>query len=78
MREFRIIGNEAKVDQATKRTIGTLYPPEDEIKLLRRAIVALANGEPLPDEFIAYNDFVERIVAKRRRLKGEIDETESG
>ena len=77
MREFRIIGNEAKVDQATKRTIGTLYPPEDEIKLLRRAIVALANGEPLPDEFIADNDFVERIVAKRRRLKGEIDETVS-
>lgn len=69
MREYRVVGDTTRVDKATKRTVREQYDLEDEIKLLRRAIVALSKGEPLPQEFVHYNDFVERVVEHRRRLK---------
>jgi hypothetical protein len=49
--------------------VNSRYELQDEIKLLRRAIVALSNGDPLPPDFVHYNDFVERVVSKHRGLK---------
>jgi len=69
MKQFRVVGSEQAVDQATKETVHSRYELQDEIKLLRRAIVALSNGDPLPPEFVHYNDFVERVVSKHRGLK---------
>ena len=64
-----ITGSEKDIDEATKATVAERYEREDEIKLLRRAIVALSNGEPLPNEFVEYSDFVERVVSERKKLK---------
>ena len=47
MRQFRVAGSGQAVDQATKETVRSRYDLEDEVKLLRRAIIALANGDPL-------------------------------
>ena len=69
MRQFRVAGSEQTIDQATKETVHSRYELQDEIKLLRRAIVALSNGEPLPNEFVEYSDFVERVVSERKKLK---------
>ncbi len=69
MKAFRISGDAAEVDHATNVSISRKYPIEDEIKLLRRALVAVAKGEALPEEFVAYHDFVERVVDKRRQVK---------
>jgi hypothetical protein len=69
MKQFRVVGSEQTVDQATKETVNSRYELQDEIKLLRRAIVALSNGDPLPPDFVHYNDFVERVVSKHRGLK---------
>lgn len=73
---FRIGGTEEQVDQSTKESIRRKYSTEDEIKLLRRAIAALANGDPLPGDFIVYNGFVERVVGKRRLLKDDGNEAD--
>jgi len=48
MKQFRVAGSEQTIDQATKETVNSRYELQDEIKLLRRAIVALSNGDPLP------------------------------
>ena len=66
---IQVTGSKEAVDEATKATIAEKYDLEDELKLLRRAIVALSKGESLPSEFVQYNDFVERVVKERRKLK---------
>lgn len=69
MKEFRISAKAEEVDQVTNLSIAKRYPMEDEIKLLRRAVFELAKGRPLPDDFVTYYNFVERVVTKRRKLK---------
>lgn len=73
--KIRISGTNEQVDQATKASIQQRYSIEDEVKILRRAILALSNGEQLPIEFIEYNDFVERVVAKRKTLKNVMQDS---
>lgn len=69
MIRIQVTGSKEAVDEATKATVAEKYDLEDELKLLRRAIVALSKGEPLPSDFVQYNDFVERVVKERRKLK---------
>ena len=69
MRQFRVSGSEQTIDQATKATVRDRYSLEDEVKMLRRAVVALSKGEPLPGEFVEYNDFVEQVLGENKELK---------
>jgi hypothetical protein len=69
VKQFRVSGSKQAVDQATKGTVGSRYELQDEIKLLRRAVMALSEEKPLPEEFVQYNDFVERVVSERGKLK---------
>ena len=69
MRQFRVSGSEQAIDQVTKATIQGRYSLEDEVKMLRKAVVALARGEPLPGEFVEYNDFVEQVLGENKELK---------
>lgn len=69
MRQFRVSGSEQAIDQVTKATIQGRYSLEDEIKVLRKAVVALSRGEPLPGEFVEYNDFVEQVLGENKELK---------
>lgn len=62
-------GDSVKVDKATQQTIHSKYSVQDELKLLRRAVVALASQEKLPPEFLEYTNFVEQVVNNRRKLK---------
>lgn len=66
---INISGDSVKVDKATQQTIHSKYSVQDELKLLRRAIVALASQEKLPPEFLEYTNFVEQVVNNRRKLK---------
>jgi hypothetical protein len=69
VRQFRVSGSEQAIDQVTKATIQGRYSLEDEIKVLRKAVVALSRGEPLPSEFVEYNDFVEQVLGENKELK---------
>lgn len=62
------------IDNDTKEAIRRSYDLEDEIKLLRRAITAIADTlkVKLPEEFIIYNALVEETVAKGKAKKAAI------
>lgn len=50
--------------------ISKAHPYNEEIALLRKAINALANGQALPQEYVAYNNEVEAKKAEVRRVCG--------
>jgi hypothetical protein len=62
------------VDENTKATIKTQYDLEDEIKLLRRTIMAIATqlDVKLPKEFLDYNIKVEDAVSQSKNRKSRI------
>ena len=62
------------IDNDTKEAIRRSYDLEDEIKLLRRAITAIADTlkVKLPEEFIIYNALVEETVVKGKAKKAAI------
>lgn len=62
------------IDNDTKEAIRRSYDLEDEIKLLRRAITAIADTlkVKLPEEFIIYNALVKETVAKGKAKKAAI------
>jgi hypothetical protein len=66
---INISGDSAQVDKATQQTIHSKYSIQDELKLLRRAVMALASKEDLPIEFLDYNSFVEKVVNNRKKVK---------
>lgn len=63
-----------EIDKTTKDTIRNNYELEDEIKLLRRAIVTLANAldVKLPSEFMKYNTLVETLVSNGKKNKAKL------
>lgn len=63
-----------EIDEHTKQKIREDYALEDEIKILRRTIKALADalGITLPTEFAEYNSIVEQIVTTNKTKKANI------
>lgn len=53
-------------DQRVVNRIREKYSADDEYALHRKAFMALHNGEPLSDEFIEYNKFVEAIKTEEK------------
>ena len=66
---IKVSGDSAQVDKATQQTIHSKYSVQDELKLLRRAVMALATHEDLPQEFLDYTNFVEKVVSNRKKIK---------
>lgn len=53
-------------EQRVVNRIREKYSADDEYALHRKAFMALHNGEPLSDEFIEYNKFVEAIKTEEK------------
>lgn len=63
-----------EIDNQTKSTIKQNYEIEDELKLLRRAIVKIAETLQidLGEEFTNYNNLVETLVMANKKRKAKI------
>lgn len=66
---INVSGGSVQVDKATQQTIHSRYSMQDELKLLRRAVMALANQEDLPKEFRDYTNLVGKVVSNRKKIK---------
>ena len=69
------VGNAKDVDAISKARIANAYPPEEEAKLLRKALAAILYGTITPDlknEFKAYDSTVEEIVNEGKQAKVDI------
>lgn len=53
-------------EQRVVSRIREKYSADDEYALHRKAFMALHNGEPLSDEFVEYNKFVEAIKTEEK------------
>lgn len=63
-----------EIDRETARKIRERISEEEELKLLRLAIQAVAAGEPLPEEVQAYFEFVQNLIQTGKAKKKEVKE----
>ena len=69
-REKLLKANPSQYPAEVERLIKQNHTLGDELALHRKAILALANGQPLPQEFVDYYNEVER---KKAEVKGLMD-----
>ncbi len=53
-----------KKDRAKQEEINLLYSHDEELRMLNSAVLALAEGKPLPQEYLDYRKAVDEILAK--------------
>lgn len=68
------VPSDSEIDAETEKSIADRYPYSEEQKMRRLAMNAIANGQPVPEEYTEYNNYVnQRVSAGKARKQQSAD-----